>query len=87
MTASGFDVTSASDFFFEEEHKMLRDQVRRFVEEEIKPHADQSSYPASRLITYESCWFTPCPLKACVGSPSSSTVMGSSTARFMYSTW
>ncbi|WP_067223629.1 acyl-CoA dehydrogenase family protein [Stappia indica] len=41
MTASGFDVTSASDFFFEEEHKMLRDQVRRFVEEEIKPHADQ----------------------------------------------
>lgn len=41
MTASGFDVTSASDVFFEEEHKMLRDQVRRFVEEEIKPHADQ----------------------------------------------
>ena len=41
MTASCFDVTSASDLFFEEEHKMLRDQVRRFVEEEIKPDADQ----------------------------------------------
>lgn len=41
MTASGFDVTSASDVFFEEEHKMLRAQVRRFVEEEIKPHADR----------------------------------------------
>lgn len=41
MTASGFDVTSASDVFFEEEHKMLRDQVRRFVEEEIKPYGDQ----------------------------------------------
>lgn len=41
MTASGFDVTSASDLFFGEEHKMLRDQVRRFVEEEIKPYGDQ----------------------------------------------
>src|ERR1700688_1617116 len=27
--------------FFTEEHEMLRDQVRRFVDEEIKPHADQ----------------------------------------------
>jgi len=26
--------------FFTEEHEMLRDQVRRFVEEEIKPYAD-----------------------------------------------
>ena len=26
--------------FFTEEHEMLRDQVRRFVEEEIKPHGD-----------------------------------------------
>src|SRR3954464_6852928 len=26
--------------FFSLEHEMLRDQVRRFVEEEIKPHAD-----------------------------------------------
>jgi acyl-CoA dehydrogenase len=26
--------------FFTPEHEMLRDQVRRFVEEEIKPHAE-----------------------------------------------
>jgi acyl-CoA dehydrogenase len=26
--------------FLSEEHEMLRDQVRRFVEEEVKPHAD-----------------------------------------------
>lgn len=26
--------------FFSEEHEMLRDQVRRFVEEEVKPHGD-----------------------------------------------
>lgn len=26
--------------FFEPEHEMLRDQVRRFVDEEVKPHAD-----------------------------------------------
>ena len=26
--------------FFSPEHELLRDQVRRFVEEEIKPHAD-----------------------------------------------
>lgn len=40
MTAHGFDATTSSSFFFEEEHQMLRAQVRRFVEEEIKPHAD-----------------------------------------------
>lgn len=40
MTACGFDATTSSPFFFEEEHHMLRAQVRRFVEEEIKPHAD-----------------------------------------------
>jgi len=27
--------------FLEEEHEMLRDQVRRFIDEEVKPHADQ----------------------------------------------
>lgn len=40
MTALGFDATTASDFFFDEEHHLLRAQVRRFVEEEIKPFAD-----------------------------------------------
>ncbi|WP_428686386.1 acyl-CoA dehydrogenase family protein [Roseibium sp.] len=40
MTALGFDATTASPFFFDEEHHLLRAQVRRFVEEEIKPHAD-----------------------------------------------
>jgi len=40
MTGPGFDATTASDFFFDEDHRMLRAQVRRFVEEEIKPHAD-----------------------------------------------
>jgi acyl-CoA dehydrogenase len=38
--ALGFDATTASSFFFDEEHHMLRTQVRRFVEQEIKPHAD-----------------------------------------------
>ena len=37
---TNFDTTSASSFFFEEEHHMLRSQIRRFVEEEIKPHAE-----------------------------------------------
>ena len=37
----GFDTTTASDFFFEQEHHMLRAQVRRFVESEIKPYADE----------------------------------------------
>lgn len=36
----GFDATTASSFFFSDEHHMLRAQVRRLVEEEIKPHAD-----------------------------------------------
>jgi acyl-CoA dehydrogenase len=40
MTAmTGFDQTTQSDVFFAEEHHMLRRQLRRFVEEEIKPHA------------------------------------------------
>jgi acyl-CoA dehydrogenase len=37
---SGFS-SSARSPFFGEEHEMLRAQVRRFVEEEIKPHAAQ----------------------------------------------
>jgi acyl-CoA dehydrogenase len=37
---SGF-APSAQSPFFGEEHEMLRAQVRRFVEEEIKPHAAQ----------------------------------------------
>jgi acyl-CoA dehydrogenase len=37
---SGFS-PSAHSPFFGEEHEMLRAQVRRFVEEEIKPHAAQ----------------------------------------------
>ncbi|WP_247653821.1 acyl-CoA dehydrogenase family protein [Labrenzia sp. PHM005] len=40
MTTPGFDATTSSSFFFDEEHHMLRAQVRRFIEEEIKPHAD-----------------------------------------------
>ncbi|WP_417680407.1 acyl-CoA dehydrogenase family protein [Roseibium sp.] len=40
MASSGFDATTSSNFFFSEEHHLLRDQVRRFVEEEIKPYAD-----------------------------------------------
>ncbi len=41
MTHSpGFSATAASPFFFDDEHHMLRDQLRRFVAEEIKPHAD-----------------------------------------------
>src|SRR6201996_2694385 len=32
--------SNARSPFFTEEHEMLRDQVRRFVEEEIKPHGD-----------------------------------------------
>lgn len=40
MTAPGFDAITASDLFFDDEHHMLRAQLRRFVEEEIKPHAD-----------------------------------------------
>ncbi|WP_346907712.1 acyl-CoA dehydrogenase family protein [uncultured Roseibium sp.] len=40
MASPGFDATTSSNFFFSEEHHLLRAQVRRFVEEEIKPHAD-----------------------------------------------
>ncbi len=40
MASSGFDATTSSNFFFSEEHHLLRAQVRRFVEEEIKPYAD-----------------------------------------------
>ncbi|MFC3612620.1 acyl-CoA dehydrogenase family protein [Lutimaribacter marinistellae] len=35
-----FDTAADSDLFFDEEHHLLRRQVRRFVEEEIKPHAE-----------------------------------------------
>ncbi len=43
MTAydSAFSATAASPVFFDDEHQMLRDQVRRFVETEVKPHALQ----------------------------------------------
>ena len=37
--ASGFAAANDSPTFFDETHRMLRDQVRRFVETEIKPHA------------------------------------------------
>ena len=32
--------TNAHSPYFTAEHEMLRDQVRRFVEDEIKPHGD-----------------------------------------------
>lgn len=41
MSHPGFSATNASRVLFGEEYDMLRDQLRRFVEEEIKPHADQ----------------------------------------------
>jgi len=34
------DVTDAHSPFFSAEHEMLRDQVRRFVETEVKPHGE-----------------------------------------------
>ncbi|MEY8842566.1 acyl-CoA dehydrogenase family protein [Cribrihabitans sp. XS_ASV171] len=37
---TGFDGAARSPVFFEDTLLMLRDQVRRFVETEIKPHAD-----------------------------------------------
>jgi acyl-CoA dehydrogenase len=44
MTTSAFPrveaATSRSSPFFDEEHEMLREQVRRFVDEEIKPHGE-----------------------------------------------
>lgn len=39
-THSPFDAAAQSPVFFDETLRMLRDQVRRFVETEIKPHAD-----------------------------------------------
>jgi acyl-CoA dehydrogenase len=33
------DASSRRSPYFSEEHEMLRTQVRRFVETEIKPHA------------------------------------------------
>ena len=39
-STSHFPGTDQRSPFFTEEHEMLRDQVRRFVEEEIKPHGD-----------------------------------------------
>ncbi|WP_299355509.1 acyl-CoA dehydrogenase family protein [uncultured Shimia sp.] len=36
----GFDATTSSDFFFDEDHHILRTQVRRFVQNEIKPYGD-----------------------------------------------
>ena len=29
-----------NSIYFQEEHHMLRDQVRRFVDEEIRPHGE-----------------------------------------------
>lgn len=37
---SSFDGPTGSPAFFRDEHRMLRAQVRRFVDDEIKPHAD-----------------------------------------------
>ena len=39
-TAPGFSATTESPFFFDDVHHMLRDQLRRFVAKDIKPHAD-----------------------------------------------
>jgi len=39
MTDAGFDKLSASALFLSDEHRALRDQLRRFVTAEIKPHA------------------------------------------------
>lgn len=38
---SGFAAASDSPVFFDETHRMLRDQIRRFVETEITPHAEE----------------------------------------------
>jgi len=35
-----FETANNSPVFFDDTHRMLRDQVRRFVETEIKPHGD-----------------------------------------------
>ena len=39
MTDAGFDKLSDSALFLSDEHRALRDQLRRFVNAEIKPHA------------------------------------------------
>lgn len=36
-----FDKATDSAVFFDDHHRALRAQLRRFVAEEIKPHADQ----------------------------------------------
>jgi acyl-CoA dehydrogenase len=36
----GTNAAGRASAFFSEEHDILRDQVRRFVEEEVKPHGD-----------------------------------------------
>ena len=38
-TNAGFDKITESGLFLSDEHRMLRDQIRRFVDEEIKPYA------------------------------------------------
>lgn len=40
MTTSSFDSLADSPLFFDEDHRILRAQIRRFVEEEIKPNGD-----------------------------------------------
>lgn len=40
MVQSGFDTLTESALFFNEEHRALRAQLRRFVDAEIKPHAE-----------------------------------------------
>ena len=48
-----FASSSASDSpYFREEHELLRDQIRRFVDEEVKPHAE----------AWEETGFVPRPL-------------------------
>ncbi len=48
----GTNAAGRASAFFSEEHDILRDQVRRFVEEEVKPHGD----------TWESQGFVPRPV-------------------------
>ena len=41
MPLNAENASSTEDPWFREEHTMLRDQVRRFVEEEVKPHGEK----------------------------------------------
>ncbi len=42
MPLNAAETTSSTEYpWFREEHTMLRDQVRRFVEEEVKPHGEK----------------------------------------------